>query len=52
MEGRLSDNESLKPNACDITWHGCDWENEKKIGRLQQTTGRIVLQTPDIGIES
>ena len=29
---------------CDITWHGCSNENQKKIERLQKRGGRIVLK--------
>ena len=28
---------------CDITWHGCSKENQKKIERLQKRAGRNVL---------
>jgi len=29
---------------CDITWHGCGHENQKKIERMQRRAGRIVLK--------
>jgi len=29
---------------CDITWHGCGHENQKKIASLQRRAGRIVLK--------
>jgi len=29
---------------CDITWHGCGHENQKKIERLQRRAGRVVVK--------
>ena len=29
---------------CDVTWHGCSNENQKKIERMQNRAGRLVLK--------